>query len=370
MARLKTALILLFSTSLISPFAAAQDPGTYRPGQPYAAVPALTSSICNTQCQGDAACRGWNFVRANPRQKTGVCEFNAVAVDPIQSPISVSANQTQVFNSTGQSRIISAGVRTTRIGTPSPAVPAQATNAQPQRNVPSTSRRQIVRQPVPVQTQPQATALRHNLEATSKPVNSQSLSIAEQLRSARASRNEATSPIARTSNGLPPRAPQAAYSQPQPQPQLQPQLQPQGFIPHHSQSDPRLQRELANLRRRQAQAALGANAPAPSVPASSGPHAQQAPRRGSLIQALTQSNTAAPTPQSPTQQYSALPTRSISVEEARQKSLYGHLNDDVQIPKPLTLEDLSVSDDQPIPTVSSVPVIPVDRSNFSGLAGG
>lgn len=358
MARFKTALILFFSALLVSTFALAQDPGTYRLGQPYAAAQAPSSTVCDSQCRGDAACRGWNFVRTNPRQKNGICEFNSVAVDPIRSPVSVSANQTQVINYSGQSRIIPAGVRTTRIGTPAPVVQAKA-EPQTKRNLASSSRK-VIRQAVLQQAQPQATAFRHNLDAAKQKFTSPS--IQEQLNQSAAQRN---SNVTQTSNGLPPRAPQARQNRAIPQQAAPP-----------SAADPRLQRQVSAARN-----------PAPTIasqltalPQTQAPHVQQpvqtraahAPRRGGLIKALTQSGNLAPqaAPQAGLQPFSPANARPLTVEEASQKSLYGHLNDDVSIPKPITPDDFNVPEDQPIPTVTSVPVKPVDRESFSGLAGG
>jgi len=69
------------------------------------------------------------------------------------------------------------------------------------------------------------------------------------------------------------------------------------------------------------------------------------------------------------QQYAA-PTPPASYGPPTSSNLYGHLNDDVLVPKTLTPEDLSGPADEAIPTVSSVPVIPVERGNFTSLAGG
>ena len=151
MTRLKTSLILLSSALIASSFALAQDPGTYRPGSPYSAAQATDAAVCSAQCSGDAACRGWNFVRSNPRQKSGICEFNSLAVDPIQSPVSVSANISSVSNITGQNHIISTGVRTTRIGSPSPARPRITQASTPTKTV--SPARQAQTQPRQIQAQ-------------------------------------------------------------------------------------------------------------------------------------------------------------------------------------------------------------------------
>ena len=457
MARFKTIVILLFSVLLASTFAQAQDPGTYRPGQPYNAVPATSSTVCDTQCQGDAACRGWNFVRTNPRQTQGICEFNSLAVDPIQSPVSVSSNLTQVFNSTGQNNIIPAGVRTTRIGSPNPQI--QAPSAQKNTNQASSQRR-IIRQPVPQQTQPQAATFRHSLGAVPQQLNRQQ-SAARSIPAQPRPQTIAPNNITRTHNGLPPRAPQHIWGQTQAQPQNQPVNQFRGQIQGqhqgplgaqspqhqafaHSQADPRLQQQLSQQQSRlgqpnprhitqtqpnalspvqgqhllgqpelprqqlsaQPQASLSlqeqlnqkrplsqaaatqirSTQAQPSSPQAS-PRLQQAPtqaqvqapvqaRRGSLIEALTQPSAAPQPPQAraraaqPLQQTGTYQGRPLSVEAATQRSLYGHLNDDVSVPRQLSPKDLEGSDDLPIPTVTSVPVIPVDRESFTGLAGG
>lgn len=339
MQRFLTAFIPFTFTATLSTAAFAVDPGTYRPGQPYAATPASTHSQCQAQCKGDAACKGWNFVKSHPRQNGGICEFNSLAVQPIQSQISISANESQVVNPTGQSRIIQAGTRTTRIGSPQPTQkPAPNTsqnavnkaNPQARQTEIATQPRRIIRQEVPTQINPQNSAFRHNLGAAPQRINQ--------------------------------------YAQPQ---RLQRRLSPaaKGFAPHTApalkttpqqlprrtglQPDPRLQQ--------------------PRTPNQPAPRPQQltAPRRAGLVRALTGQVHQTPQGQIPTrtqppqQQY-----RPLSAEEAVQKSLYGHLNDDVSVPKVLTQNDLHIPNDQAIPTVQSVPVKPVDREAFSGLAGG
>ena len=352
MARIKTALILLVSALVASTFAIAQDPGTYRPGQPYAASPAAAASICNTQCKGDAACRGWNFVRTNPRQKNGICEFNAIAVDPIYSAISVSANQTQIINATGQNRIISAGVRTTRIGEPTPVAQDKALTRKPQRAAQSPATRRIIRKDVPSQTRPQTAAFNHNLGNVPQSLPAQGLTRQQQVRAPNTAYNNRPN-ITRTTNGLPPRAPNG----------LNP-AHAQRVIPTSRQADPRLQQQLLRGQGATINTARDTTAPQQNI---------QAPRRGGLIQALTQPRNRAPLTaqsQATRPQATLLPPRPVTVEEASQRSLYGHLNDDVATPKQLTLQDLATPNDQPIPTVTSVPVKPIDRESFSGLAGG
>lgn len=364
MQRLQTALISLSTALSFCALGFAADPGTYRPGQPYSAVAAATHSLCEAQCQGDAACRGWNFVRANPRQKTGICEFNSRAVSPIQSPISVSANQSQIVNTAGQSRIIPAGIRTTRIGSPQATKPAQNVNSprKTTQTLPAQQpqTRRVIRQQIPAQISPQASAYRPN---AARPSTAPAAAYRHSLGGAPQVLNRQINPrqinphqvlparsapnIARPGAGLPPRAP-AAFNAPQsraPRGQVGPRLQQQQY--------PAPQQNSAAARQGQAQL---------------GPQAQiNRPQRGGLIRALTGQD--ALTPQS-TAPHNTPPTTALSYEDASQQSLYGHLNDDVAAPKVLKAEDFNIPNDQPIPTVHSVPVKPVNRETFTGLAGG
>jgi len=164
--------------------------------------------------------------------------------------------------------------------------------------------------------------------------------------------------IARPGAGLPPRAP-AAFNAPQsiaPRGQADPRRQPQQY--------PAPQQNSASASQEQAQL---------------GPQAQiNRPQRGGLIRALTGQDGAIAQSTAPhniaSQQTAPLdntpPTTALSYEDASQQSLYGHLNDDVAAPKVLNAEDFNIPNDQPIPTVQSVPVIPVNREAFTGLAGG
>ena len=110
---------------------------------------------------------------------------------------------------------------------------------------------------------------------------------------------------------------------------------------------------------------------APYQPVKTSENNIRRPQRGGLIRALTQGsqNPRNLAPQ-PTSTVPVIDRPRESLETATQNSLYGYLDDDVNIPKPLTAEDLNTPINEPIPTASSVPVIPVDREEFSGLLGG
>jgi len=103
----------LFATLLSVP-AFAADLGTYRPGTPYSSTVAGGADVCDSHCAGDAQCRGWNYVKPNPRA-AGICEFLSSVSSPISSPISISG-ESQSANSFS-SLVTSGGTNTIRVGT-------------------------------------------------------------------------------------------------------------------------------------------------------------------------------------------------------------------------------------------------------------
>lgn len=133
--------LLSCTVALIATPAFAADLGTYRPGTPYHSVIVPTANVCESQCEGDAQCRGWNYVKAAP-SAPGVCEFQSSISAPVSSAISISG----VSNSAMpiSSRVIEGNTNTIRVGTavvPKPTATRQTTQ----------SGRQIVRQAVPGQ---------------------------------------------------------------------------------------------------------------------------------------------------------------------------------------------------------------------------
>lgn len=102
--------------ALLSVPAFAADLGTYRPGTPYNSVVAPGADVCDNQCAGDAQCRGWNYVKPNPKAP-GICEFLSTVSSPISSQISISGES---LSATPFSSRLSAGpTNTTRVGTQS-----------------------------------------------------------------------------------------------------------------------------------------------------------------------------------------------------------------------------------------------------------
>lgn len=141
MLRSALAFLAILALSLtLSNIGFAADRNTYRPGQAYLKTTANSHTVCEQQCRGDAQCRGWNFVRANPRTTTGICEFNKRSANPISSPVSVSG---EVLTSIDplMSRAVPTGARTVRVGTPAITKPNPA----------KVMTRRVNRMPVPQQ---------------------------------------------------------------------------------------------------------------------------------------------------------------------------------------------------------------------------
>jgi hypothetical protein len=138
---MRLSLCLVASIFAAAP-AVAADLGTYRPGTPYHSVMVPTANVCESQCDGDARCRGWNYVKASP-DAPGVCEFQSSVNAPVSSAISISG-----LSGSAQplpSRVERGNTNTIRVGTQM----AHKTQSQRARQ----GGRQITRQPVPQNTQ-------------------------------------------------------------------------------------------------------------------------------------------------------------------------------------------------------------------------
>ncbi len=108
---------VVFVSLAVSVPALAADVNSYRAGEAYLKSPAQSYTQCEAQCRGDAACRGWNFVRPNMKTRSGICEFNARFASPIASPISISGEiHTEVDSML--SRAVPARGHIVRVGTP------------------------------------------------------------------------------------------------------------------------------------------------------------------------------------------------------------------------------------------------------------
>ena len=220
----------LFATILSAP-AFAADLGTYRPGTPYGSSVAGGADVCESHCAGDAQCRGWNYVKPNPRA-AGICEFLSSVSSPIASQISISGERLSAGGFS--SRVTQGNTNTVRVGT-------QVAPPQPTVTVGQTaSGRKIVRR-----VQPERIVLQ---KASTQPVENMSLTDQQnRYRQAQtAGAQQAPQPQGRA---LQPQVPQAripqqqAYAQPQ-RPVFRPILDEasrQNSIPQYRQAQPQVQ---------------------------------------------------------------------------------------------------------------------------------
>ena len=389
--------ILAFSSVLSVP-AFAADLGTYRPGAPYHSVPAPGADVCENQCAGDAQCRGWNYVKVNPRSP-GVCEFNSKPASPIESPISISGDGAAVLAPN-----ISIGrTNTVRVGTAAKAAPRPTV-----RQLSPTQR--IVRQAVPQPIRPEQAIARSTGQVGS-------------LTSQQNNYRQATGHIPgyRRVNPLPPAfagQPQYnAYNYPGvPAQARQANVHPQAIggqvIQGEAIQGQRLLRDPRIVNQRQApfpqfqhnlegraaavnpqqfnQASapnnqrinnqgrppIGVPIPANRAATPTQVAPQKALPRGSVNDPVTYQNApsrireaelAAIQRAAQAAQPAAQYTPPVSYEDAQQ-NLFGSLNDDVAAPRPL----LSAPTDSnaPIATSQSRPTIPVFQEPLGVLAGG
>ena len=96
--------------------------GTYRPGQPYTALPSPNADSCERTCAGDAGCRGWNWVAL---QTAGVCELNSRDAAPVASPNATSGTAPGALRPASNRVVRVPDGSTLRIGSPEPVRPAR-----------------------------------------------------------------------------------------------------------------------------------------------------------------------------------------------------------------------------------------------------
>lgn len=376
--------ILAFSSVLSVP-AFAADLGTYRPGAPYHSVPAPGADVCENQCAGDAQCRGWNYVKVNPRSP-GVCEFNSKPASPIESPISISGDGAAVLAPN-----ISIGrTNTVRVGT--------AAKAAPRPNVRQSSPTQrIVRQAVPQPIRPEQAIARSTGQVGS-------------LTSQQNNYRQATGHIPgyRRVNPLPPAfAGQPQYNFPGvPAQTRQANVHPQAIQGQRLLRDPRIvnqrqapfpqfqhnleghaaavnpqqfnQASAPNNQRinNQGRPPIGVPIPANRAATPTQVAPQKALPRGSVNDPVTYQNApsrireaelAAIQRAAQAAQPAAQYTPPVSYEDAQQ-NLFGSLNDDVAAPRPLLRAP--TDSNAPIATSQSRPTTPVFQEPLGVLAGG
>ena len=369
-------LICLYFASLFT-YAHASDPGTYRPGKVYNAIPASSSAICQAQCQGDAQCRSWNFVRPDTTRRSGVCEFLSQSSDPVQSPISISGtNQGQ----SASSRIIPAGTNTRIIGNP-----RQIQTPIPNPQTPNGNRR-IIREAPPNFIKP---------DAASYPRNDRRLATPQIIRGAQYQQTQQPrlgSPSALPSSPLPSRIGfrhNLDNHNQRPIPQSHPSHPPQfqqgrnGSQPISTQTRPNLQHRLGDTPQRiiHPQTATpqrtiipqsvhpSLNRPTPAQAAQTrqtNTHIVPPNRDGAQINVNGVRANELAQQSAPLRHSVNTPPQTYNGSQRQNpNSLFGSLHDDVKVPSALTLAD-TVNPDAPIPTVQSVPVQAVETSSLAG----
>ncbi len=374
----------LFSALLSAP-AFAADLGMYRPGTPYNSAVAGGADVCDSQCAGDAQCRGWNYVKPNPRT-AGICEFLSSVSTPIASQISISGESQTV--APFSSRVMPGSTNTVRVGTT--VTPRTNTVKVGQ----SPSGRRVVRQTPTQRITPNQTSVRP-IEDMSLTAQQNRYRHAQGQSSSPQSGPQPQQPMPSQSNRqmfrpiLDAPAPQQAYAPngpkiAQPQRQLDPRRQAaqrratgprnaavqgrpmrqqqmlqmgQRIDPRQQSSRPPIGQPIAapqNMQRPpQAQRPIQARVTSPSqrvAQLTAQTRAQrQAPMRGQSIPPQVKS----------TQTGSTQGPAALSPEQAR-RSLFGRLNDDVKAPE-------STAQDMPI--VTSVPTQAVTQEPLGSLYG-
>lgn len=341
-------------SSLLSAPAFAADLGTYRPGSPYHSVIAQGADICENQCAGDAQCRGWNYVKVNPRAP-GVCEFNSKPANPIESSISISGQGAALY----APNVSVGSTNTIRVGTSAQAIKRPTV----QQTSPT---RRVVRQPVPQQIQPAQTVVR-------RPAQVGSLTAQQNFHRQSTGHAAPQDPRLLQNNQLQQYALQQRALQ---QRQLQ---QQQAALGQNANAKSRLLRDprIANQRAGQVpqfQYNLDSGRPPVGVPISNNqrpPGSQAILPTGSVNDPVTHQNAPSRIRQAEIaavqRAAQARQAQNFNVENAQQ-SLFGSLNDDVKSPRPLV--NLPADPNAPIATAQSRPTIAVSQEPLGVLAGG
>ena len=343
--------------ALLSAPAFAADLGTYRPGTPYNSTVAAGADICDNQCAGDAQCRGWNYVKPNPRA-AGICEFLSSVSTPISSQISISGESQAA--TPAYSRVTQGATNTIRVGTQAVA------NSRTTRVGQSPSGRRIIRQAPQQQISAQ--------QASTRPVEDMSLTAQQNRYRMGQAGVKPAAPHVHAQRPQPNQRPmfRPILDAPAPQIRAQQPRQPQIRPPHKQASrrmtgprrvqgrgasapqfqDPRTQQPRQQFQPPQAQAPVpqqGQSRPPVGQPitATQGPTRPQRTTPGQRLAQLTAQTRA--------QAASMPPAGPVALEpQQARKSLFGQLNDDVAMP-----------------TASAVPTQPVTEQPLDDiLAGG
>ena len=368
--------VLLTSAFALSSPAFAADAGTYRPGNTYNSITATTADICEMQCSGDAQCRSWNFVRIE-NMSEGVCEFNDNISTPQPSAISVSGNNVSRARS---SRVSHGGTNTVRVGAPSVTqaaariVPSQVTPTRRVGQPPAPSNSQLAglslmqqqrmnsQARVQGQMQPRQAAPRQ-LQATQTRINPRQFK--HSLEDGRAAQvANAPRPTAPSQMAVAPVAP--TFGAPRLQRRLMQQRQGSAQTQASRATAPIQAPQTypsvapATPAREFASAGSGLASPPGVAPLSAPPGVPplQSSGQGQAPSAyMSPSMAGAP----PAPRRVAIPSELSPRPMGSGDQLFGSLFDDVKVPRPIDPQ-LAADPDAPIPTVSSVPVAPVQTA--------
>jgi len=317
----------LLGAALFPMTALAADYGTYRAGNSYMSMPAQNPEQCISFCNGDAQCKGWNFVKVN--QSHTICEFNASQASPIASAISISGDSATAMNHRG---LVPGGQRTTRVGQSA----AQFSQARHTTRVGQTApSRKVVRTPVP-QRDPRLEIANYRAPvagiatpgATRAPMPQRAI---QQVPPARSMAFRPQLDVLPSSHRSVPQRPLQTTAKPKFRPILD------SATPHQS-------------------AQLPARPPEPPIaepPTIGAEDLDSIPK----ISAMPQNR---PNPSVE----AGLAGGPVALSLPPNSSLFGSLYDDVKAPRSLTPSDIPADPDAPIPTVSSVPVESLNVSTF------
>ncbi|WP_189494751.1 PAN domain-containing protein [Algimonas arctica] len=330
--------LLSCTVALIAAPAFAADLGTYRPGTPYHSVIVPTANVCESQCEGDAQCRGWNYVKA-AQTAPGVCEFQSTISAPVSSAISISGvSESAMPMST---RVIEGNTNTIRVGTAVAPKPIATTQT-------SQSGRQIVRHPVPEH---------YSQGLYSQPPSTPQMGFRPALDGYTAAQPQMTPPT--LTRGPARQSPQMRNVRPTaPQNMSQPAYQPPQYSQPY-QGRPPIGQPITPT---SAASVQGQYAPTPQIiPAQTQAQIYRQPQGQTQAHGQPQPYMQAPSQPMPSQ---PMPRSSVnnpvswdSIRQTQtapqQQSLYGQLNDDVR-------------SSAPMPTVPSYPTQPVSQLPLAG----
>lgn len=312
----------LLGAALFPITALAADYGTYRPGNSYLSMPAQSPDQCISYCNGDAQCKGWNFVKVD--QSRTICEFNTMLAAPIASPISISGES---MSATNHPRLVPGGHRTIRVGQPAAQRTQTGNLARVGQAQPA---RRVVRTPTP-QPDPRLQIANYRAPIAGIATPGSSTPPTNQRPPQRHTSFKPQLDVLAS-------APLPAPQRPQP-PAMQPDFKPM----LDSAASPQARQTPENMPRR----------PAAAPPTVQAEDINAIPRLSAMPD-----NRPNPSVES------GLAGGPVALTLPPNSSLYGSLYDDVKAPRSLNAEDIPADPDAPIPTVSSVPVESLNVSTF------